>query len=255
MNVFRAIHRKLGIKYRFDRCRRYVARFGVRGALRTHRRIWSHRGSRLDEVLVPGVPHPVTIRPGTADASTLEKIFVWNEYELDYPDDVRTIVDAGANVGLSAIFFANRFPAARIVAIEPERANHDLLSRNTASYPNVTAIRAALWGEDATLTLSNPADRVDSYSFAPGAGDQAVEALSIPTILTRFGIPTIDVLKVDIEGGETSVFESSAPWIARVRMFVVELHGPRAIEAFRTATDPLDAIRYRRGESEIVLVR
>jgi FkbM family methyltransferase len=253
MNWLRALNRKLGIKYRVDRCVNYVRRFGVRRAMSTYRQLWSHGGA-LQEVHIPRVPHPVTVRAGTADASTLEKMFVWNDYDLDYPADVKTVIDAGANIGLSAVFFANRFPDATIVAIEPEEQNFALLRRNTAPYPRIVPLHAALWSEDTTLRLSNPDDRVDSYRFDPATEGPAVPAFSIPSILSRFGLTSADVLKIDIEGGETAVFAASAGWIDRVRMFVVELHGDEATAAFTAATSRLHAKRYRRGENEIVVV-
>ena len=253
MNVFRAIHRKLGLKYRFDRCVKYARRFGVRAALSTYRRLWSDGGD-VQEISVPGLPDSVAIRSGTADASTFEKMFVWNDYDLEYPDGVRTVIDAGANIGLSAVFFANRFPDATIVAIEPERQNFELLRRNTVGYPRVIPLHAALWSEDTTLHLANPTDRVDSYRFDPSTGEQPVPAFSVASILDRFGMAAADVLKIDIEGGETAVFTRGGAWIDRVRMFVVELHGAEAEAAFTAATSRLDARRYRRGENEIVIV-
>lgn len=253
MQLLRSIHRRLGLKYRFDRCRGWIRRFGVRGALAAHRRVWSPGGGEA-AIDVPGLPHPLLVRSGTADASTFEKIFIWNGYDLDFPAGVRTVVDAGANIGLSTAFFALRFPAAKIVAIEPEAQNFELLRRNTAAFGNVVPLHAALWGEDRRLTLSNPNDRADSFRFGSGGGAQAVDAFSVPSILDRFGIGTVDVLKIDIEGGEESVFASRPSWVSRVRMFIVELHGPDAARNFAEATAALPAKRYRHGEDEVVLV-
>jgi FkbM family methyltransferase len=253
-DVLRAIHRKLGIKYRIDRCIRYVRRFGVTGAVATHRRIWSKKNG-LQEIEIPGLPHPVSVRCGTADASTLEKIFVWNDYDLDYPAGVKTVIDAGANIGLSAIYFATRFPDARVVAIEPQSENFRLLERNTARYPNVIPLHAALWSDDTQLGLSNPDDRVDSYQYTPDAAVETVPAFNMPSVLSRFEMPLVDLLKIDIEGAETEVFAQTPEWVRRVDMFIIELHGAAARDAFITATATLDAVRYRHGEDEIVKVR
>ena len=254
LDLLRTIHRKLGIKYRVDRCIHYVRRFGVRGAIASHRRIWSKTGVVRD-VEIPGLPHPISIRPGTADASTLEKIFVWNDYDLDYPAEVKTVIDAGANIGLSAVFFATRFPHATVVAIEPESENFRLLQLNTRHYPQVLPLRAALWSEDTSLGLSNPDDRVDSYQYRPDSTQQTVPAFQLPSLLARFHLSNVDVLKIDIEGGERDVFALKPGWVDRVRMFIIELHGPEAREAFAGATAALNAIRYRHGEDEIVMVQ
>jgi len=253
MGFLQRIHRRLGLKYRFDFCVRLVRHFGLRRAIPTYRQLWSRDGERR-AIDIPALQHPVAVRSGTADASTLEKIFVWDEYDLAYPDSIRTIIDAGANIGLSAVFFATRFPDAKIVAVEPEANNFALLQQNASPYPQVTPLRAALWSEDTNLTLTNPSDRVDSYRFAASAGEHSVQAFSVPSLLDRFGMPAVDVLKIDIEGAESQVFAGNPAWVDRVRMFIVELHGDEARERFFTATAGLPARRYRRGENEIVIV-
>jgi FkbM family methyltransferase len=254
LDALRALHRKLGIKYHVDRCIHYVRRFGVAGAIATHRRIWSKKNG-LQDIAVPGLAHRVSVRCGTADASTLEKIFVWNDYDLDYPAGVKTVIDAGANIGLSAVYFATRFPDAKVVAIEPQSENFRLLERNSRHYPQVLPLHAALWSDDTTLGLSNPDDRVDSYQYSPDAAVEMVPAFNMTSVLSRFEMPRVDVLKIDVEGAETEVFAQKPEWVRRVGMFIIELHGAEAREAFTAATAPLDAVRYRHGEDEIVKVR
>ena len=248
----RTLHRRVGLKYRFDRWRGFVRRFGLAGAIQTHRRL-RRPGATIAEIRVPGLAHPVALRPGTADASTFEKVFVWRDYDLEYPSDVRTVVDAGANVGFSAVFFACRFPQARIIAVEPQSENFRLLRRNVAFYPNVTPVEAAIWSRDTEVGLANPADRVDSYRYEPAAIADPVQALSVPSLLKRFAVDTVDVLKVDIEGAEQELFAAQPSWVHRVRMFIVELHGGEAAEIFTASVAPLGGRRYRRGENEVVM--
>jgi FkbM family methyltransferase len=248
----REIHRRLGLKYRFDRWRGFVRRFGLVGAIQTHRRL-REPGAAIAEIRVPGLPHPVALRPGTADASTFEKVFVWRDYDLEYPSAVRTVVDAGANVGFSAVFFACRFPQARIIAVEPQRENFRLLRRNVSYYPNVTPVEAAIWSRDTEVGLANPADRVDSYRYDPAAVGEPIQALSVPSLLNRFAVDIVDVLKVDIEGAEKELFAARPSWVNRVRMFIVELHGSEAAESFTASVAPLGGRRYQRGENEVVV--
>src|SRR5262249_51497004 len=143
--------------------------------------------------------------------------FVWEGYALDCPGRVKTIIDAGANIGLSAVYLARRFPDATVVAIEPEEGNFPLLQRNSAAYANIIPRRAALWAADTMIGLSNPDARSDSFRFNDGGSTQMISAISIPSLLEAFGIDTLDVLKMDIEGAEEGVFAASAPWIGRVR--------------------------------------
>lgn len=253
VSALRALHRRLGLKYHFDRAVKYARRFGVGGAVRTYRALRAPAPEPL-AVHVPGIAHALAIRPATADVSTLEKIFVWNQYALDYPPRVATIVDAGANIGLASVFFATRFPEARVIALEPEAANFELLRRNTEAFPKIVPLHAALWSCDTTIGLSNPNDRVDSYRFNDSGSAQSVHAFDVPSLLQRFDLQTIDVLKIDIEGAETEVFAASADWIHRVRMFIVELHDDAARRSFADATASLNARRYQYGENDIVIV-
>ena len=57
------------------------------------------------------------------------------------------IVDLGASVGLSAIWFAQVWPFATVLAIEPHEENFRLLQRNVARYPNITPIQAGNLGQ------------------------------------------------------------------------------------------------------------
>lgn len=79
---------------------------------------------------------------------TFGEVITWNMYATRLHQSPRVIVDAGANIGLTAVYFANQFPAARILALEPESSNYALLCKNTAAYP-----QAALWSSTATLDL------------------------------------------------------------------------------------------------------
>jgi len=61
------------------------------------------------------------------------------------------IVDAGANIGLASICFANKYANATIIAVEPEQSNFELLEENVAPYPNIVPVQAALWYEDSEV--------------------------------------------------------------------------------------------------------
>lgn len=78
--------------------------------------------------------------------------------------------------------------------------------------------------------------------------------VSLPDLLTRYGIDRIDLLKIDIEGAEREIFSDSAPWIARVGAIATELHDhltPGATRAFEAATADFQ-VRGRRGENHFV---
>src|SRR5688572_6156510 len=70
---------------------------------------------------VPHVLHPINLRKGTSDIPTFQEIFTYDEYEVKLDFSPATIIDAGANVGLASIYFANKYPKASVFCVEPEK--------------------------------------------------------------------------------------------------------------------------------------
>ena len=134
-----------------------------------------------------------------------------------------TIVDAGANVGFASIYFANRWPNARIVAIEPDPANFEVLVENGKQYQNLTPVQAAVWKVNAKLDLFDPGKGAWGLQTKVSA-DGRVYGLTLPEIMRRYDMPQIDVLKMDIEGAEREVFEGCADWIDCIGSLIVEIH-------------------------------
>ena len=204
----------------------YVRRFGVVHGIDVMRRMNSNRQDvRLN---VPGYRHPIALRPKTSDIPAFTQIFVKGDYEFEYPvSDPRFIVDAGANVGYGTIYFANRFPGAHIISIEPEQSNYQQLTFNSSLYENVERFHNALWNEPARMRIQNPNDpkwmaRVERISGSDEVNHD-IETITVDEILSTTH-RNIDIFKIDIEGAEKEVFSSNVEWIDRARMFVIELH-------------------------------
>ena len=107
----------------------------------------------------PGIPCRVHIRIGTTDEGAYEQVLLEHQYAIDLPFSPRVIVDAGANIGTTSIYFAHRYPEARIIAIEAEASNFALLSKNVEPYARITPIHAALWSQDGEMSLTLPEAR------------------------------------------------------------------------------------------------
>lgn len=217
---------------------------------------WTGRSMRI--VAEPSSDHPrMTLRAGTSDIATFVQVFREREYSLPLRGQVRTIIDAGANVGLSSLYFATRFPQARIIAIEPEPANFELLRANIVNHRLIAPVWAALAAEDGEVRIVDPGQgnwAFRTWGHGPeGATGVAVPALSLDSILGHFGLDHVDVLKMDIEGAEKEVLEHCAPWIDRIGVLVVELHDrfrPGCSAAFAGATRGFD-LGWTQGELTI----
>jgi FkbM family methyltransferase len=187
---------------------------------------------RRREIDVPtdGIRHPVRVRVPSSDVPTFDQVFRRREYAIGMNPAPTVIVDAGANVGFASVFFANAYPNARIIAIEPETANFQLLKKNSAPYRNIECMHAALWSEDTTLGVIDAGTgdwgfRTQSSHPVAGAEPlQAVKAISVETLMRSLSIDRIHLFKIDVEGAEARLFADPSAWIGRVDSLIIELH-------------------------------
>ena len=175
-----------------------------------------------------GIAHPVYLRVKTTDPSVYREILVRGEYgSFQLPFTPKTIVDAGANIGMASIFYTHRYPAAKIIALEAEASNFTALRKNVGPYQNIVPIHAALWNRDGFINVSPPDPATGAFGkwgFVTHEGHGVrTRALTMRTLMLETSIQEIDLLKVDIEGSEKEVFES-CDWITKVRAMVIELH-------------------------------
>lgn len=207
-----------GLKWYYETC-------GIRGVCAVASFRLCGRPRELD-IAPARSNHKVHLRIDTSDFCAYRDVLIFKtkSYDPSIPEfSPRTIVDAGAHVGTASILFALKYPAAKIIAIEPEAANYAALVRNTAPYKMITPIHAALWCEDGEVTLG-PSDAHPKGAFQiVGNGPQRVRAITMGTLISEIGIDSVDLLKVDIEGAEVEVF-ACCPWITNVRVIAIELH-------------------------------
>ena len=118
------------------------------------------------------------------------------------------MVDLGGNIGLSSVFFAKQYPGAEICCVEPIPDNIALLRRNVEiNHLQIRIVTAAVGAKDgkARFELSvDPRQHAvsDSKVITPGVRSVDVEVLSVPSLMRLMGWEEIDLLKIDIEGGE-----------------------------------------------------
>jgi FkbM family methyltransferase len=202
---------------------------------------------------VPGSTRTVFIRPGTTDQDVYQGIFILGEYGT-LQGNPRTIIDAGAHIGLASVYLATRFPDAEIVVIEPNDGNFAVLERNLGGRSNVRLHRGGLWSHKTTLEIENPADSGWEFRLRDGHG---VEAFTVDELAARYSFNRIDLLKIDIEGAEVEVLSTAAAWISRVNTLAIELHDrfrPGCRAALDTAIRGQGFTEHSSGEN-IVLTR
>lgn len=150
---------------------------------------------------------------------------VWLSQTYRFPADlgrVETIVDLGANIGLTSVYLARRYQVRRLVSVEPVPSNADLARQNLAlNGIEGDVIEAAVGSGDGVAYFQ---DFADSNVGRLADRGRKVPTLSMQTILARVGADEIDILKVDIEGAEAELFFRNRSWLRQVRSLIVEFH-------------------------------
>lgn len=175
--------------------------------------------------------------------STLEvfqEIFRDNDHALISGfggEDARTIVDLGANHGFYALRTKRRNPKCRIVCLEPNPHVFQMLKRNVGNVasPQIETLWTAVAAQDGELPM-------DIVRQIPAIGGMALHQVERPWMRPEFAqhivvpgvtlervlcereIDAVDILKVDIEGGEVAVLEAAKGSLSRIQKIVVERH-------------------------------
>lgn len=95
-----------------------------------------------------GSSEQILLRRHTSDVAAFEQIFIEGKYDFSFQDCTpKFIVDGGANIGCASVFFAQKFPQASVLAIEPELCNFAILQHNPRRFTDISAMR----GENTVL--------------------------------------------------------------------------------------------------------
>jgi FkbM family methyltransferase len=156
-----------------------------------------------------------------SELMAIDEVFVKGGYDDPYlPGSASTILDLGANAGVASEFFATRYPASRIVAVEADprvarRARRNLRGRN------VTVHGVAVADRSEPIELR----RNDRMSWATSAHSATGERFTVPgiTLDEIIGEAHVEILKIDIEGSEYAVIARSKR-LHQVDLILGEFH-------------------------------
>jgi FkbM family methyltransferase len=120
----------------------------------------------------------------------------------------------------------SKCPEAKIICVEPDPENFEMLQKNVAPYADVYCENCGLWNKDTKLKVY---DKYNGGKWAMIVEEDlengAVPAMAMNTLLEKYNIEQVDILKLDIESSEKQVFsEDFEKWLPKVKMVVVELH-------------------------------
>jgi FkbM family methyltransferase len=200
---------------------------------------WQNYMRRRDrQYLLVNQTSPVSanfvLRTQGSDIATYKEVMRLEVYRsvCDYVRAPETIVDCGANIGLASLYFARRYPAARMFAIEPNQESYRELQRNiqlSNLEHRLTAILGAVWVRHATMAthFSGADDRFSACRVREASvSERTVPGFTMKDIVGMMPRRRISLLKIDVEGAEADLFglDQDISWLASVQTMAIEFH-------------------------------
>ncbi len=175
----------------------------------------------------------------SSDLATLREIWVDKEYApcIRILRNLKTngplIVDVGSNAGFAALYFAAFIPDAQFICIEPDEANFNQLKKNLAvnHIKPILLIQGALYPTSCRLEIKSDYRQGTHASYYVAENpDGIIQGYTFEEILSGCTQP-VDLLKVDIEGTESLLFENAGTASAilkKIRSIAIEIHDDKA---------------------------
>jgi len=217
-----------------------VSEFGILGTLRicVWRKIYGygHKNKTVvKKIWDNSLNRYIYFRPYTTDILLILNFFCrplsdgGMEYKVDFSniiDNAKSIIDAGANIGLFTLLYKKKYPAAKFICVEPDIENFRILKMNVKDYNDVECVLGGIWKKDAFLKI---VDRgTGEWGFAVEECDKfdsSCQGYSVRSILDKFNVQHVDILKMDIEGSEEDVFDQNyESWIENIKCYIIETH-------------------------------
>ena len=183
----------------------------------------------------------IKLRSKSSDIDVFKQIFIDHEYifisELinKYTPDnkIHTFIDIGANIGLATLYMSTLYQINTVIAVEPDDGNYNLLIHNLENIPSrFIPIKAAIWKDNSILEKQSIRDNRNwSYCYKEKTNADKdipeINGYTIQQIIVDHDIQNIDILKIDIEGGESQIFGSKTEYsnLLRITNFLaIEIH-------------------------------
>jgi FkbM family methyltransferase len=166
------------------------------------------------------------------DLETAWQIFLRRIYDVRPTD--RQIVDVGANVGLFACYAAWKAPQARLLAVEPfpstvERLRENLVQNHANGRVEVLAAALSSRAREVVMAANPESSQQNFVVGTIGSAEASLSTLRVPAMPLSEAVSAmpgkIDLLKMDIEGGEfDALLNTSAAELRRFQRINVEHH-------------------------------
>lgn len=170
-------------------------------------------------------------RCNRGDLQSIREVWLEEHYRLPTGAPTRSLIDLGANIGLTTVWLTRHYTIEQIVAVEPDPNNLLVLKKNfDANNIKASVIPAAISPVDGYGHFENSADSNLGHLSDRGT---PVKLSTMTSILDSCpSITPVDVMKLDIEGGEEQLLTGDLTWLQKIRFIIAELH-PNACDVER----------------------
>lgn len=183
----------------------------------------------------PDLGRDVYLRPNSSDEQTWTDTFIHRYHVPPEQIEPQTVLDLGANIGLTAAHYEALWPEARVWAIEMDAESLRMCEVNFYGL----IFQAAVGVSTGNASYAKGAWAAANTLLVPGSTQVNVIALS--QLIDGIG-GYVDFVKMDIEGTEWELFDHPEGWAERVGSLLVELHGVTPSEILvRRAMNALSA--------------
>jgi FkbM family methyltransferase len=161
-------------------------------------------------------------RMNRGDLQGIREVWCQEVYRLPFSIPSGALLDLGANIGLTTLWMATHYKFTHIVAVEPSHENAMLVQKNLMENGiSGELIEAAVGPEDGTTHF-----RASAWSNMGCVADEgiAVRLISVGSILAQYGLDSLALAKVGIEGSEQALFLGPTEWLERTQAMIVEFH-------------------------------
>lgn len=132
---------------------------------------------------------------------------------------------------MTSLFFMDFFHSAKIIAVEPDEENFQVLNYNLKEKKNfeLIKVKGAIWSSNSKIKVVNDfRDKSDwSFRVEESTATDSLQAYTINDLMTQNNFNYIDILKIDVEGAEKEIFKSvysNLNFLNKTKCIAIEIH-------------------------------
>lgn len=161
-------------------------------------------------------------RLNKGDLHSIREVWFDEAYRLPFEDPSGTLLDLGANIGLTSVWLAKKYSFNRVIAVEPDPSNASLARRNlNLNGINGEVLEAAIGPREGVARFAlNQSSNLGKLS----EDGIPVKMITVAAILEKSACSRLGLVKIDIEGGEQELFDGPTDWLKSADSIIAEFH-------------------------------